>query len=1467
MPEDKIGVIGISTLDGPIGPNGNHLRWSFPGEVGFPRKGFRIFRRLGGAKPKDGIHFSQLPVNVDLPEDLRIDGVGLTPHPSGRKLRCLAVGPNRVLIITPTLRAQLEVEFPEPIVYAKVGITGSGSSIVRAYQEKQLLTTVSVDTQAGEISCAGITRLTIDLGARQLNSIGYITEADACNDTNWTLIKTLPLPTDVQEALSRFESGLKNYYAASPAAASQRYQQATSEIVFWLKRLLSPTIDFFEDPAAPPNLLKIRSAVEESTSSAAYLQSVFLLAAFDPNVARLMSLYWVDVFEPPRQQTIEPPRKDRIYDYKVEGDWVDSDKRCGLLLNLGQPPAPVPAIDPEVKGKQLGGLRWVNGQPLGRLGLKWPKPPIGSSPQTRAVQPVLYELTRFFKGKGERIPEPILVDNQSWGKSAPDLYVDRDLPLAEYVYEVRPLDLFGQLGAAIKSPPIKLEDLEAPPPPIRTRADISQTGATATLRLQFEFGASQHQQAPDVKVFLPYWRPDTLLTRSLVRVVVTSKPDGFGRFLHTLTVKRSDQTPIPVSELRTFVGDVLTNVLTGAEQPLAAAQRRRYRIDRVDDAGKVILEPTPIEMTSGVYELVQNPHNRHNWIRLQQQTVSWREPLIGTLREIHESLPVTVLSKLTISPSADPFASIPPKQRGRQFPTPPPPAEVVEVEINRLLTEPDVFAGGIALTSSNHPFDVIYVVSNVVAGTTRLGLPAGADVSIGDTLTLSPPGELAGKVRRLRISGTVNGARLLVPAGEIAFEDGVDPESDTVVMRAISNAVNATGTFDLIVRGDDAAAIGTLRTNVTKVRYYAPYVLSLPLSLGTGSAPIALPLSASEGYRDGFISVSATDVRNNEGPLGTPAQFSVIRPPPSGAPSKPYPCGMDITAAAGYATPPDRAGRATVCLAWDTATLDPADGARFEVARALDNSILAAHLRAWQMGKIQGPLTSPVIERQTVAGNLGDITLQAASGLIRATFEPATSVEDPTIFRNGRLRVEFDVMPEGTVVVHMVEYFLVTLAKSAGTSLDLLLRGPVEPLPTSGTATLEAAPDYSEAKNNIATLQHLALEAQDAFAMVTGVPIEANRFTDDVAGKGRNCFFYRVRAVDAAENRSNWSPISAPFYLADTSPPENIQLEQPLLGNRTVTLVWTRPNDPGIDEYRIFRSEGPDPQVQSSDSPYAVIQSEDTGALPLLCAAGSVALPNVEFRLNSVEISDEDLARQIADSIVVELNGSDPSGSNLFDPASGAGVFRRGIAAGNEFKVFVTSLSGLATVPSGASLVVTIGPTVTTGDPSILTWTDSGLVGGQRYTYRLVPVKRVLMAGTGPQPFLQTIAGAFSPPITVVGLDRSSPTAPEVIAADWVDNQGNPATVPVEGVRVRLRIDVATATSLLIQRRTGDDQPWASPSIDGRRGWQTVTEGNGERQLFDVAVTPDRSWAYRAQIRTIDGRTSDFSNPILVNPM
>lgn len=1176
--EDTIGVVGISTLDGLIGPNGNHLRWSFPRELGFP-DGFNIYRK-GPGKPKDSIPFAQLPLNEDLSEDLKIDGVELIVQPPSSKLRCRLEGTpgRRVLFITPANQAQLELRFPQPIATVQVRLRGPGSSAVKAYHNARLLDEVTVDTEPGQVSCAGITHVTIELGKRSISLIGYTTEADACEDTSWTLIQKLKYPKDDKEALSRFENGLKNYYVASQDDAEQHYKQGAEKIVRWLGRLFSPTAEFFEDPDAPPHQLKIRSTSEKHVSSATYLQSVLLLAALDPNIARMMSLYWVDLYEPSEHQVAEPPQKDRLYDYKVEGIWKDQGTRCGLLLNLGLAPAPQPSIPSSVQlavvAEQLAGLRWVDGKPLGRVGLRWTRPSIAHSPGTRAVQPVLYELTRISGGSSHKFSEPVLVDNRAWKQKQGILYVDRDVPLGSHRYEVRPIDLFGQLGSAIASPPITVKDLEAPPPPIRTRLELSQSGLTADVRLQFEFGASQYQQAPDIKEFVVYWRPDTLLTRELIYADVTSTPDGAGKVLHRLRMRLAHLThvPIPVQEVKTFVGDVLTNVIRATSQPLPAKQRRRYRIAGVDDSGIVVLEPTVTKMTSGIYELVRDPHNRQarrpTWTRLPQATVPWQKPIRGLLRKIDNDLSVEVVSKKTISPRPDPFALVPPEKRPREFPNLPPPKEVIEITINRLLTEPDLFAGGWI----NNSHEIIYAVSNAPTGQTHIALPAEdtAAVAEGDTVTLTPASAVKEKIRLLRISGAVEAARLSTPGGEIAFDHTVDGKSVTTIMRVISNAVNLTGAFDLVVRADSAEDLNMLQANGTEIHYYAPYVVTFPISLASDSnAPIALPLAPDQGSRDGFIAVSATDNGNHEGPLSAPAQFSVIRPQPSGAPSKPYPCGLGVTAEAGYATPPNRAGRATVCLAWEAGTLNPAEGARYEVARALDNTILAAHLRAWQMGQFKAPLALPILTGQRVEGSVGKVSLNSETGLMEATFLPDSPVADPAIFRNGRLETDV-VYTEDEQTKSKVVFFQVTLAKSDGTKIQLLLRGPSEPLPNAGRATLEAPPNYSEAKKSVAALQNLALTVPDAFALVTGVPIEARSFTDDVAGKGRNAFFYRVRAVDAAENRSEWSPISAPFYQVDTSPPQIPSEVRAGSGIRSVTLRWLL--DSSVHRYAIHRA-------------------------------------------------------------------------------------------------------------------------------------------------------------------------------------------------------------------------------------------------------------------------------------------------------
>ena len=1433
MADRRIGVVGISTLNAAIGPDGNHLRWTFPRELGFSPKGFRVFRRETKKLSDAPLNFSALPLNVDLPDNLTIENVHFSTHPAGCHLRCRQSTQERTLHVRPSAGGQIDLRFFEPIVHLRFELGGSGYGALRAFSGKNLVAQATSGGSIREIFCQGADRAVIDLGAGQIRSIRFTTQSTACNFNDWQLLKKLALPTSDDEALKLLETGLKNHYALDVNTARVRYKQSASDIVTWLKRLLSPTDEFFSDPDTQPHLLKVRSDVEGPTT-ATYPQSLFFLAALDPNVARMMCLYWVDAFEPAPQAELPPPNPLSFYDYKIEGDWNDGDERCGLLLNLGQPSAPFPAIRPKVSGKQLDGVRWLNGELHGRIGLTWPRPAFDDMPQAVAVQPVLYDITRVSGGREVRIKEPVLVDNRSWQKSDPVLYIDRDLRLGTYTYKVRAIDLFGQIGPPLQSEQIEIEDKVAPPPPVRTRNFLQPKSERTSLLVQFEFGAAQHEQAPDVKEFQPYWRADTLLPRRNLKVVLAASDDSGEYLVHTLRISNADSSSIPFNEIETFAGDVITNVVSSASETIAVEDRRRFRIARAVAPDKVVLEPTVHPISTGTYELVRDPRNKAVWNRLPQK-ISWREPITGLLKAIAQDLRAEALTVTRITPPPDPFASVPPEARARNHPEIEPAPDVVEIQIDRVLTEPDAFAGGHArLSGSTNEFDLVYVVTNLAQARTTIALPATATVAAGDTLTLSPAPTMLETVRMISIEGTVDRDRLLTPGGEVAFESSV--------ARVISNAINRSGVFEIVVRAENAQSIGSLRINQSRVRYYAPFTLTVDVAASASVAgPISIPINPAAGRRDGFITFSSIDVRDLEGPLGTASQFTLILPGPSGAPSKPYPCGMDASAEAGYASPPNRAGRSTICLQWDPASLNPTEGLRYEVARALDNGILTAHLRAWQLGKSQ-PLVAPVIPGVSVSGTLDEI--QPSNGLIRARLTITTPVSDTTAFRNGRL-VKDEV------------YYHVTVAKGSGTTIDLLLGGPSEL--SFGPATIEAPPDYSAVKTDDGALQILALETPDAFALVTGVPVDKNRFVDDVAGHGENRFFYRVRAVDAAENRSPWSPISAPFHQVDTTalePPESFEVT---VEDRGATLSWKRVAHRVGPIYAVYRDEGTDAVFdQTTANPLAFLHESDLSPKRLRPIAGCVTLPQpIEFFVEST-MTLEQIATQIANEITVTDLNAGSATTNLYDRISSKPVFDVSPAEGNVLRVRVSGLTGLLPSPKTTALNIALGLEVRDADSSMWCWSDAGLRSAAQYLYRSACVKMVA-SGTAPPghppPHIRVV-GPATPPRLVVGLDRSGPPTPH-ISARWVDaSSGLPlTTLAGEAIGEILFAQANGAAEILVQARTPGDATWKIVSSESGKHWRALHGLNSARLILD----PAQSHEIRARLKTSDSRLSDFS--------
>ena len=377
-----------------------------------------------------------------------------------------------------------------------------------------------------------------------------------------------------------------------------------------------------------------------------------------------------------------------------------------------------------------------------------------------------------------------------------------------------------------------------------------------------------------------------------------------------------------------------------------------------------------------------------------------------------------------------------------------------------------------------------------------------------------------------------------------------------------------------------------------EVSYFVPYrkELNFDLDRDDPSNGKSLKIPDGKGTRTAYLAANTRSSLNSAGPLSLPVPFTVVRPAPKGKPGKPYPCGANAAAREGYATPPDLQGRATIDLCWGAGNLTPATGLRYEVARALDSTIIATHLRNWQMGKAPAaaailPSVQPLIRAtlSLVPPAPGQPDPAASRGVMRVSFGQAPQNANAELFRGGRL-----VDRNGV-------YFQVTLVKRNGDNFDLLLRSASGKKPEAGEAVLEAPPDYAGALQDAALLVRL-MPSQDEealpqdfqdpaeqsrkgmaspFGMATGAPIETLEFIDEVPGKGESRYFYRVRAVDAAGNTSDWSEVSAPFHTVDTTPPgkpHNLALHV-LPGDERI-LCWDVPQGDIVDGYKLFKLQG-----------------------------------------------------------------------------------------------------------------------------------------------------------------------------------------------------------------------------------------------------------------------------------------------------
>jgi hypothetical protein len=120
----------------------------------------------------------------------------------------------------------------------------------------------------------------------------------------------------------------------------------------------------------------------------------------------------------------------------------------------------------------------------------------------------------------------------------------------------------------------------------------------------------------------------------------------------------------------------------------------------------------------------------------------------------------------------------------------------------------------------------------------------------------------------------------------------------------------------------------------------------------------------------------------------------------------------------------------------------------------------------------------------------------------------------------------------------------------------------------------ENAPDYRRLSNRLLQILASFPDVEEAFTKLHPEPIswEDPEYADrSLPGQGSNWYFYRVKAIDLQGNAAPLSASTPPIHLPIIPPPRAPVITSIVGGDRQITLAWVSSQEDLI-EYRIYRA-------------------------------------------------------------------------------------------------------------------------------------------------------------------------------------------------------------------------------------------------------------------------------------------------------
>lgn len=525
--DPRLTLLGAGFKGDQEAQDGVHLRWSFDPDLGFPPKGFHLFRRAA-APLKSTFHVSLVPLAGQLMQQPAPAGVqdGVTVHRAdgdflGAGIRC----DRRGLFVDPVpLVLRFRDSFGKPPgLVREVTLFGAGEGVFAqalhagrvadcaATGDEACLKALGADVKglapkpAAVAAAAECVPFEITLRADAIDEIrlsgcdalllgvsGGLIDPDDCGREWEVLVSPICLPVEeARDYPCELEPGGAREVASNRLPREDELPPGAPTREELEKRLLGQDFDelrrALEQALDGGGQLVERLAADDSEDTTEWTQDVVrdaLTAAADPYFARILGLYWVDRLE-----------DDKRYDYKLEGYWPATDDIfCWIAYDLGldeQPllPPPTEAVATARPGSAHVTFEGKYNPCEMDVVVGWRRPSLCElsdavqSPvsylieRTEAGAPAsgpyrLVNLRAFEKGgEPEVVPAMIVDPTEGPPRFADGYYVDRGPGYGTFHYRVVGRDLFGRSSGPSDPAQVEVNDEVAPGPPLNLAAE------------------------------------------------------------------------------------------------------------------------------------------------------------------------------------------------------------------------------------------------------------------------------------------------------------------------------------------------------------------------------------------------------------------------------------------------------------------------------------------------------------------------------------------------------------------------------------------------------------------------------------------------------------------------------------------------------------------------------------------------------------------------------------------------------------------------------------------------------------------------------------------------------------------------------------------------------------------------------------------------------------------------------------